>query len=343
MITTSALSMCVRCHLQIASIADPVDGRMDRSTLAIHAGRGPRVAGRAAERAARAGVELPRRRLRARGGRRRRWEAFEEAMGALEGGRARRVRERGRRRRRRSWRRCRSAPGWSAPVAGYAWTRSLLAERAASGRIVLETVDTTDTAATLGARVRAPTCCGSETPSNPLLEVCRARRAVRRAGVAGRGRLDVRDAVAAAAAGTRRGRSRCTARRSSSAGTRTCCWGWSARATTLDELRHARAQLGATPGALEAFLALRGLRTLPVRLELAQRTALTLASRLAEHPAVGAVHYPGLDRPGACAGGALHGRLRGDAVLRGARRSAAVCAARARSSRTPRASAASRA
>ena len=41
--------------------------------------------------------------------------------------------------------------------------------------------------------------------------------------------------------------------------TRRRCW---------SALRHARAQFGATPGALEAFLALRGLRTLPVRLEL---------------------------------------------------------------------------
>ena len=62
----------------------------------------------------------------------------------------------------------------------------------------------------------------------------------------------------------------------------------------LDRLRQTRAQLGATPGALEAFLALRGLRTLPVRLELAQATALTLATRLDQHPAVTAVYYPGL-------------------------------------------------
>jgi cystathionine gamma-synthase len=61
-----------------------------------------------------------------------------------------------------------------------------------------------------------------------------------------------------------------------------------------DALRHARAQAGATPGALEAFLALRGLRTLPMRLELSSANALVLASRLSEHPAVGAVHYPGL-------------------------------------------------
>ena len=52
--------------------------------------------------------------------------------------------------------------------------------------------------------------------------------------------------------------------------------------------------LGATPGALEAFLALRGLRTLAVRLERGQATAAVLAERLAAHPAVSAVHYPGL-------------------------------------------------
>ncbi len=37
---------------------------------------------------------------------------------------------------------------------------------------------------------------------------------------------------------------------------------------------------GATPGALEAFLALRGLRTLPVRLARAQDSAGVLAARL---------------------------------------------------------------
>ena len=59
-------------------------------------------------------------------------------------------------------------------------------------------------------------------------------------------------------------------------------------------LRHARASLGATPGGLEAFLALRGLRTLAVRLERGQASAAVLAERLAAHPAVAAVHYPGL-------------------------------------------------
>lgn len=55
---------------------------------------------------------------------------------------------------------------------------------------------------------------------------------------------------------------------------------------------------GATPGALECFLALRGARTLAVRLRQAQETAETLARRLAAHPAVDRVRYPGLaDHP----------------------------------------------
>jgi cystathionine gamma-synthase len=55
-----------------------------------------------------------------------------------------------------------------------------------------------------------------------------------------------------------------------------------------------RTLTGAIPGALESFLALRGLRTLALRMERAQANALELAQRLAEHPAVSRVRYPGL-------------------------------------------------
>lgn len=51
---------------------------------------------------------------------------------------------------------------------------------------------------------------------------------------------------------------------------------------------------GATPGTMEAYLALRGLRTLAVRLRQAQANAAELASRLVDHPAIGRVRYPGL-------------------------------------------------
>ena len=59
-------------------------------------------------------------------------------------------------------------------------------------------------------------------------------------------------------------------------------------------LRHRRGMTGATPGALEAFLALRGLRTLALRLDRGQANAGELARRLDQHPAVSRVRYPGL-------------------------------------------------
>jgi cystathionine gamma-synthase len=61
-----------------------------------------------------------------------------------------------------------------------------------------------------------------------------------------------------------------------------------------ERLRHRRGLSGATPGALEAFLALRGLRTLALRLDRGQRNASELARRLDKHPAVSRVRYPGL-------------------------------------------------
>ena len=56
----------------------------------------------------------------------------------------------------------------------------------------------------------------------------------------------------------------------------------------------AREMGGATPGALQTFLCLRGLRTLPLRLERSQANAAVLAQRLSEHPEVHEVRYPGL-------------------------------------------------
>jgi cystathionine gamma-synthase len=61
-----------------------------------------------------------------------------------------------------------------------------------------------------------------------------------------------------------------------------------------ERLRHARVVQGATPGALETFLALRGLRTIVIRVQAAQSAAQVLAERLAQHPVVERVIYPGL-------------------------------------------------
>ncbi|NDB18857.1 MAG: cystathionine gamma-synthase [Actinobacteria bacterium] len=61
-----------------------------------------------------------------------------------------------------------------------------------------------------------------------------------------------------------------------------------------DALRRRRMLLGAVPGALESWLALRGLRTMALRVERSSASALELAARLSTHPAVAQVLYPGL-------------------------------------------------
>jgi cystathionine gamma-synthase len=58
-------------------------------------------------------------------------------------------------------------------------------------------------------------------------------------------------------------------------------------------LKGRRDLMGATPGTLEAFLALRGLRTLHLRVERAQANAAELVRRLEGHPALAEVRYPG--------------------------------------------------
>jgi cystathionine gamma-synthase len=61
-----------------------------------------------------------------------------------------------------------------------------------------------------------------------------------------------------------------------------------------DEFQHRRTLHGATIGAMEAFLTIRGARTLSLRLERAQQNAMELATRLDDHPSISIVRYPGL-------------------------------------------------
>jgi len=60
-----------------------------------------------------------------------------------------------------------------------------------------------------------------------------------------------------------------------------------------DATDHERDLLGAIPGTLEAWLSLRGLRTLHVRLDRAESNATELVRRLSAHRAVAEVRYPG--------------------------------------------------
>jgi cystathionine gamma-synthase len=64
-------------------------------------------------------------------------------------------------------------------------------------------------------------------------------------------------------------------------------------AELFDVLKKRRDMIGAVPGTFETWLALRGMRTLHVRMERAQSNAQELVQRLREHPAIGEVRYPG--------------------------------------------------
>lgn len=55
-----------------------------------------------------------------------------------------------------------------------------------------------------------------------------------------------------------------------------------------------RSAAGGIAGPFEAWLALRGMKTLPLRIARQSQSAQAIAEHLAAHPRVRAVHYPGL-------------------------------------------------
>jgi cystathionine gamma-synthase len=61
-----------------------------------------------------------------------------------------------------------------------------------------------------------------------------------------------------------------------------------------ERIQRNRTMLGQILGPLEAFLLIRGMRTLPLRVEAASASAMQLAARLAGHTTVAEVLYPGL-------------------------------------------------
>ena len=66
-----------------------------------------------------------------------------------------------------------------------------------------------------------------------------------------------------------------------------------------DRLRFLQNAVGAVPGPMDCYLALRGVKTLAIRMRAHCEGARRVAAFLAEHPRVTRVHYPGLeDHPG---------------------------------------------
>jgi cystathionine gamma-synthase len=94
------------------------------------------------------------------------------------------------------------------------------------------------------------------------------------------------------------------------------------RGSWLDRLRLLQTAGGAVPSPFDCWLVLRGIRTLPYRVRAQSTNALAVATYLATHPRVEAVHYPGLaSHPGhdiarrqmSMFGGMLSLQVRGDA------------------------------
>ncbi|HEY4332340.1 MAG TPA: aminotransferase class I/II-fold pyridoxal phosphate-dependent enzyme [Ilumatobacteraceae bacterium] len=222
------------------------------------------------------------------------WAALEDVIGQLEGGRA-----------------ISFASGMAAaaaavfalaarvvvfPSVSYMGVRSLLAEHHAQGHVELRPVDVTDNAAVAAAAVGAD-IVWVETPTNPTLDVADLPAIARIAADAG-ARMVVDSTFATPLLQRPLEHGAAIVLHS---GTK-FIGGHSdlliGLCVTADEEIHerlvkARLLQGATPGALEAFLALRGVRTMPLRLEASQRNAAELVSRLRTHPAIEEVRYPG--------------------------------------------------
>jgi cystathionine gamma-synthase len=229
------------------------------------------------------------------------WEALEEVLGSLEGGRA-----------------LVFASGLGAiaavvetlpvgavvvaPEDAYLGTRGLLADLASRDRLDVRLVDIADTTETLTACEDAD-LLWCETPTNPMMAIADLRALC--AGARDLGVPVVVDNTFATPLLQRPLELGADVVVHSVtkflAGHSDLVMG---AVVTSDQdrweaLRLRRSLHGAIPGPLEAFLALRGVRTLAVRLDRAQANAAQLARRLVAHPGVSIVRYPGLvDHPG---------------------------------------------
>ncbi|MFT5501606.1 MAG: cystathionine gamma-synthase, partial [Woeseiaceae bacterium] len=61
------------------------------------------------------------------------------------------------------------------------------------------------------------------------------------------------------------------------------------------QIRHVRSEIGAIPGAFEAWLLQRGMRTLFLRVRHASQSAMTIATHFENHPKIDSILYPGLE------------------------------------------------
>jgi len=235
------------------------------------------------------------------------WVAFEDVLGALEGGRALLF---GSGMAAISGALSLVSPGGRVvlPRHPYSGTMGLVRALEQAGHLAATVVDIAETDGVVSAlddAVRTPGALGGsaallwiETPTNPMLEVADLPALVKAAHA--RGALVVVDNTFATPLGLRPLDHRADVVVHSV--TKYLCGHSDAvlGATVVrdarlhDRLLGHRTMHGAVAGPFEAFLALRGLRTLALRVERATANAAVLAARLAQHPAVERVRHPSL-------------------------------------------------
>jgi cystathionine gamma-lyase len=157
-------------------------------------------------------------------------------------------------------------------------------------------VDLVPTVAMAGADLAGAAAVLVETPSNPGLDVCDIRAVVARAAGA-RVICDNTTMTALLQRPLDLGADIVVAANTKAPGGHAdVLFGHAASrdAGLLQRMRDWRWLVGATPGPMEAWLLHRGLETLEVRLARMCASAQVLAARLAAHPRVRAVRYPGL-------------------------------------------------
>ena len=183
------------------------------------------------------------------------------------------------------------------PADCYQATEGIAAEGEAQGRWTVDRIATTDTDGWLTAAATAD-LIWVESPSNPLLEIADLARIA--ASDRSPGSLFAVDNTFATALNQRPldlGADLAVQSATKFIGGHSDLLSGvvtTRSADLINRLRRSRTLHGGTPGALESYLAVRGARTMALRLERGQETALALAERLATHPSVERVRYPGL-------------------------------------------------
>lgn len=197
-----------------------------------------------------------------------------------------------------------------APSAAYTGVAVRLRELAALGRIELRIVEADDTDAVLDA-CRGAALLWIESPTNPLLQVADLPAIVDGAHAAGaRVLVDNTFATPILQRPLELGADVVlhSVTKAISGHSDLLMGALVAReADHAELLRVRRVLLGAAPSAFDCFLALRGLRTLALRVERGQSNAREVTARLAAHPAISRVRYPGFGTIAAI-------ELRGDAA-----------------------------